>query len=452
MVSKAFKLAGIAKSTSTDGILGGDAAPSLLTTYATFESLPLSGNEAGDMAFVDSSDKLYIYTGDYAGEGWYPLNLINESVIITSEYVGQYSLASGAVVKTLTASDPEGFPITWSYAVTSGSLGDTTVTQNNNVFTITPGQTNNTEFELTFTATDGVTSDSTTSSFAFATPMETASLAYANNIAAATGGQVIVHDPAVSGTDLTYVLGDYNGGSPASPPLPALSNGDVLYLLPGDYTTTSWKTTYSASIFPRGHYSVVGADPQNTSIFVDYNGGSPLNPAPRAESFFSWDVNGATAATYGTVQLNVGFVTLIQQTFGGPVNYQVPIFHGLSTSLDYITLRNVALNRYGSNVSWLYDNDADQGTVKLERCTIFNTGTWYANYTGSKVNKTFTDGLTSSAASFVTTNLNTSNVTTGVTVTVDGFYGTYDTTTYADKGHLFLDNNSSNYTEPTAFG
>jgi hypothetical protein len=449
MVSKAFKLAAIAKNTSIDGILGQNAAPSLLTTYATFESLPLSGNQEGDMVFVANSNSLYVYTDN----GWYSCTIINDSVIITSQYVSEYTLIPGeAVVKTLTASDPEGYPITWSYTVTSGSLGDTIVTQNDNVFTITPGQTNNTEFELTFTATDGVTSDSTTSSFQFGTDMERASLAYANSIAAATGGQVIVHNPAVSGTDLTYVLGDYNGGSPASPPLPALSNGDVLYLLPGNYTTTSWKTTYSASIFPRGHYSVVGADPQNTSIFVDYNGGSPLNPAPRAESFFSWDENGAAPATYGTVQLNVGFVTLIQQTFGGTTNYQVPIFHGLGTSLDYITLRNVALNRYGSNASWLYDNSGDQGTVKLERCTIFNTGTWYTNYSGSKVNKTFTDGLTSSATSFVTTNLNTSNVTTGVTVTVDGFYGTYDTTTYADKGHLFLDNNSSNYTEPTAFG
>jgi len=448
MVSKAFKLAGIAKNTSIDGILGQNAAPSLLTTYATFESLPLSGNQEGDMVYVTNSNSLYVYTDN----GWYSCTIINESVIITSQYVSEYTLIPGeAVVKTLTASDPEGYPITWSYTVTSGSLGDTTVTQNNNVFTITPGQAN-VNFDLTFTASDGVTSDSTTSSFVFATPMELASLAYANNIAAATGGQVIVHDPAVSGTDLTYVLGDFNGGSPASPPSPALSNGDVLYLLPGNYTTTSWETSFSASIFPRGHYSVVGADPQNTSIFVDYVTGSPINPAPRAESFFSWDEYGAAPATYGTLQLNVGFVTLIQQTFGGSTTYQVPIFHGLGTSLDYITLRNVALNRYGSNVSWLYDNSGDQGTVKLERCSIFATNTWYSNYSGSTVNKTFTDGITSSNSSFVTSNWNTGNVATGVAVTTNGRYGTYDTTTYTNKGHLFLDNNSSSYTEPTSFG
>ena len=74
MVSKAFKLAGIAKSTSTDGILGGDAAPSLLTTYATVDLLPLSGNQAGDMAFIDSDNRLFLYTGD----GWYSMQLTQE--------------------------------------------------------------------------------------------------------------------------------------------------------------------------------------------------------------------------------------------------------------------------------------------------------------------------------------------------------------------------------------
>lgn len=72
MVSKAFKLATIAKSTSTDGIIEGDAAPKILATYTSINLLPLSGNQSGDMAYIDSSNKLYIYTGD----GWYSLTLI----------------------------------------------------------------------------------------------------------------------------------------------------------------------------------------------------------------------------------------------------------------------------------------------------------------------------------------------------------------------------------------
>ena len=44
-----------------------------------------------------------------------------------------------ATAITAVSEDPEGFPLTWSYAVTTGSLGSTaTVSQTDNVFTITP--------------------------------------------------------------------------------------------------------------------------------------------------------------------------------------------------------------------------------------------------------------------------------------------------------------------------
>ena len=49
-----------------------------------------------------------------------------------------YALASDGTATVITAisNDPEGFPLTWSYAVTTGSLGSTaTVSQTDNVFT-----------------------------------------------------------------------------------------------------------------------------------------------------------------------------------------------------------------------------------------------------------------------------------------------------------------------------
>ncbi len=69
---------------------------------------------------------------------------------------------------TLVASDPEGLPITWSYQVTSGSLGSTaTIVQSGNVFTITPST--NTDhagtFGVTFTASDGVNLATAASTF-----------------------------------------------------------------------------------------------------------------------------------------------------------------------------------------------------------------------------------------------------------------------------------------------
>jgi hypothetical protein len=166
MVSKAFKLAGVAKSTSTDGIIEGDATPTLIKVYPTIDSLPLSGNTVGNVSYVDSDNKLYLFTG----EGWYNIALINQSPNITSEYISSYylSIDGTPTVITLTAVDPEDVPITWSYAVTSGTLGNTaTVSQADNVFTITPSTDENNagEFSITFTASDGINTDTSTSVF-----------------------------------------------------------------------------------------------------------------------------------------------------------------------------------------------------------------------------------------------------------------------------------------------
>jgi hypothetical protein len=426
-----------------------------LIVYQFISQLPLSGNEVGALALVSENSHLYLWTG----VGWFSVAIINESPTITTGPDATYKLNSDGtpIVITLVATDPEGIAITWSYNITSGALNNTTITNTDNVFTITPSTNpaDAAEFTVTFTASDGLNLSIAESSFslAFNTPMELASYAYAESIAAATGGTVITHDPAVSGTDLTWVLGDYNGGSPASPALPTLSNGDVLYLLPGAYTTTSWKTTYSASFFPRGHYSVIGADPNTVSIYVD----DGANPVPRAESFFSYDNNGASLATYGTLQLNVGYLTLIQYAWTA-INYQVPLVHGLGTQLDYITCKHVAFNRANatgtkSPLAWLYDNSNDAGTVRIEKCTFFNVSSLLGSYAGSGTNKTIDKCLISrdgAGSSTLITQTDTTTISDGITL--DGFFATYDINTYTDRGHLILDNNSSTYTEPTAFG
>jgi hypothetical protein len=167
MVSKAFKLAGITKSISSDGIIVEDAAPNLLTTYTSINLLPLSGNQAGDMAFIDSSNKLYIYTGD----GWYSLALINEVPIITVDVDNNTiidALAGDPLIVTATSSDPEGFALTYSYELISGTLGGTTITQSNNVFTITPSADSQDLGDITirFTVSDGLNTNSIDRTFA----------------------------------------------------------------------------------------------------------------------------------------------------------------------------------------------------------------------------------------------------------------------------------------------
>jgi len=137
-----------------------------VTTYSTLAELPLADNTAGAQAFVAENNRLYIWNGS----GWYNIALINTAPSITSGGDASYELATdGTPIEiTLVASDPEGIPITWSYSVTSGILGSiATISQADNVFTITPStDTENAgEFSITFTASDGVNLATSVSSF-----------------------------------------------------------------------------------------------------------------------------------------------------------------------------------------------------------------------------------------------------------------------------------------------
>ena len=125
--------------------------------------LPMTGNEIGAMAYVQESNRLYVWNGS----GWFEVALVNTNPTITAGGNATYELAPDGTptVVTLTANDPEGLPLTWSYAVTSGSLEDTTVTNVGGQFTITPGLAF-TAFDLTFSASDGINVSTSTSSFA----------------------------------------------------------------------------------------------------------------------------------------------------------------------------------------------------------------------------------------------------------------------------------------------
>jgi hypothetical protein len=130
--------------------------------YVDVASLPLSGVVAGSTAFVQDGNKLFMFSGS----GWFEIATINTAPTITSGADATYTLNSDGTptVITLQATDPEGTPIVWGYQVTSGSLEDTTVTNEGGVFTVTPGATDAT-FNLTFTASDGVNIDTSASSF-----------------------------------------------------------------------------------------------------------------------------------------------------------------------------------------------------------------------------------------------------------------------------------------------
>jgi hypothetical protein len=168
---------GLKGPTGAAGAAGSDG--SSVSIYATIDDLPLTGNTAGDQAYVTAVNRFYIFNGT----GWYSISLVNTNPNITSvadasSNTTPFTLSTdgSASVITITATDPEDVPLTYTYSVTGGSLsngGGTTATvvqgtgSNTNKFTVTPSTTEAYAgtFSLTFTASDGINTATSANSF-----------------------------------------------------------------------------------------------------------------------------------------------------------------------------------------------------------------------------------------------------------------------------------------------
>ena len=149
---------GTSGATGATGPAGADGAGNAVTFVSDMAALiARTGMSAGDQALVQDTNKLFMYTGS----AWYMIaTMVNASPTPISGVAASYVLEKDGTATTITAisTDPEGFPLTWSYAVTTGSLGSTaTVSQADNVFTITPStdSADAGEFSITFSVTDG---------------------------------------------------------------------------------------------------------------------------------------------------------------------------------------------------------------------------------------------------------------------------------------------------------
>jgi hypothetical protein len=157
----------IAQAFSKTGVLSTvvDSAPSVNTgqvDVATAAELPSTGNTQGDFAFVQATNRLYIWNGS----GWYNIALINTTPTWdsngqpASSYVLSADSPQTATTITLAASDPEGIPISYNY-ITGGSMDSiATISQDSSVFTITPKTSTQAPDggtgSITFRATDSV--------------------------------------------------------------------------------------------------------------------------------------------------------------------------------------------------------------------------------------------------------------------------------------------------------
>ena len=140
------------------------AAPSgsSTTVYATIDLLPLSGASTGD-GFVSGNNRLYIWNGT----GWYNIALINTNPSISGASATYDLAADGtATTATITATDPEGLPITQHRVDTSGDVATVAQAKHQRIYDYAINQTANAgTFSLTFRASDGVNIAIAVSSF-----------------------------------------------------------------------------------------------------------------------------------------------------------------------------------------------------------------------------------------------------------------------------------------------
>ena len=196
------------KSTGSGGVAF-DTVAAGAVVYATADLLPLSGNSAGDMAYITNTNRFYINNGS----GWYSVSLVNTNPNITSvqdagSNTTPFTLATDgtATVITVTAADPEEVPLTYGYSVTSGSLNGSTVAQgtgsNTNVFTVTPHASQDATFTLTFTASDGINQATSPNAFSLTFVTAVDDSKYTTLLATATS--------ASDNDNITYIDGSGN--------------------------------------------------------------------------------------------------------------------------------------------------------------------------------------------------------------------------------------------------
>ena len=167
MTTRAFAFANLI---GGDNKISVESLPSEATekSTASFESadaLPLSGNNVGDQAFVQSTNRLYIWNGS----GWYNIALINTSPTLDpgGSPDPTYELDSNGgtpITIQLSATDPEGLPITYSAIPSDSAQYFADIVQNNNEFIISAKSTEIIQqydsmggaFSITFKASDGV--------------------------------------------------------------------------------------------------------------------------------------------------------------------------------------------------------------------------------------------------------------------------------------------------------
>jgi hypothetical protein len=231
--------AGVDGTNGTDGTDG--SSGSSVTSYANLAAFPSSGNTAGDFGFATDTKAVYVWDGAEWDRVYTDTNAVPEW---TTAPPTSAELASDgtATNQTVVATDPEGFPVEYSYDTNPSNQAQATISQANNVFTITPSTTVSDagDFTLRYKATDGLHSTSRSTQYSLSFFTQASSLFGRwdfGNSTSYSGSGTTWTDLSGNGRNLTIENGAYQSNGFGGTPVWEWTGTDARIDLPDDLSS-----------------------------------------------------------------------------------------------------------------------------------------------------------------------------------------------------------------------
>ena len=284
--------------------------------YANLAAFPSSGNTAGDMGFATDTKAVYVWDGTEWDRIYTDTNAVPEW---TTAPPSAASLASDgtATTQTVAASDPEGFPIEYSYDTNPSNQSQATISQANNVFTITPSTTVSDagDFTLRYKATDGLHSTSRSTQYSLAFFTQASSLFGRwdfGNSTSYSGSGTTWTDLSGNGRNLTIENGAYQANGFGGTPVWEWTGSDARIDLPDDLSSV--KTFMIIWGFPSGSTKqiLINEDANNYAGYVNSSsaGDTLYGGATHTGETRSSDMNGNALSSSGNANTTYNYMEL----------------------------------------------------------------------------------------------------------------------------------------------